>query len=182
MDSFDGSAARVLETRTLFEIASTIGMPLALDETTKNRTFGQYARILVDLEFSQRIFDEILVEREGYAFKLSVVYEQLPEFCHHCHVIGHNVLICKWLHPPKKHPAVTEKDDNLKVVTAGKQPASEVPEVDIEQPTTDDIVTSTPNSSVAGRQKEVPAKDEVQNLVSHETHADLVQQLSVENN
>ncbi|PNX66094.1 putative NBS resistance protein, partial [Trifolium pratense] len=44
--------------RTLFEIASAIGIPLALDEATKNRTIGHYARLLVDLDLSNRIFDE----------------------------------------------------------------------------------------------------------------------------
>ncbi|GAU25372.1 hypothetical protein TSUD_70250 [Trifolium subterraneum] len=49
-------------------------------------------------------------------------------------------------------------------------PTTEVPAVDNEQ-TTDEIVTPT-NSSVAGRQKEVPttAEIEVHSLVSHETH------------
>ncbi|MCI24336.1 NBS resistance protein, partial [Trifolium medium] len=176
---------------------------------------------LVDLDLSQRIFDEILVEREGYAFKLSVVYERLPEFCHHCHVVGHNVSICKWLHPPRveqkidikkkelheinkkivkqeyvaraiaqsevllqqKHPVVTQKDDNLKVVAEGKKLATEVPEVDNEHATTDEIVTPTPKSSTAVRQKEVSATTEieVQNLTS-QTHAEPVHQQFVENN
>jgi hypothetical protein len=99
--------------RTLFEIASAIGMPLALDEATKNRTSCQYARILVDLDLSQRIFYDILVEREGYTFKLSVVYERLPEFCHHCHVVGHNVSICKWLYPPKVELKIDIKKNEL---------------------------------------------------------------------
>ncbi|MCI03028.1 hypothetical protein A2U01_0024062, partial [Trifolium medium] len=61
---------------------------------------------------------------------------------------------------------------------------SEVLKVDNEESTTDDIVTPTANSSVAGRHKEVPAENEieVQNLVSQETHAEPVQQLYVENN
>ncbi|MCI35272.1 hypothetical protein A2U01_0056493, partial [Trifolium medium] len=81
----------------------------------------------------------------------------------------------------QKHPEVTKKDDNLKVVVEGKQPATEV---DNEQAMTDDIVTPTPNSSISRRHKQVPGTDEieVQNLVSQKTHAEPVQQLSVENN
>jgi hypothetical protein len=47
--------------RTLFEIASAIGTPLSLDEATKTRAFGHYARILVDMDLSRHIFDEILL-------------------------------------------------------------------------------------------------------------------------
>jgi hypothetical protein len=64
--------------RTLFEIVSALGTRLGLDDFTKNRTFGHYARILVDNDLSRRLFDEIMV-----------VYERLLEFCPHCQVIGH---------------------------------------------------------------------------------------------
>ncbi|PNY02668.1 NADPH quinone oxidoreductase, partial [Trifolium pratense] len=77
---------------TLFEIASAIATPLALDKATLNRTFGHYACILVDIDLLERLFDVILVEREGYAFNLAVVYKRLPDFCYHCHVIEHDIL------------------------------------------------------------------------------------------
>ncbi|PNX74572.1 defensin-like protein [Trifolium pratense] len=47
----------------LFEIANAVGTPLVLDESTKNRTFGHYARVLVDMDLSCLVFDEIMVER-----------------------------------------------------------------------------------------------------------------------
>jgi hypothetical protein len=90
--------------RTLFEIVSAIGMPLSLDETTQHRAFGHYARILVDVDLSRRLFDEIVVEHEGYTFKLAVVYERLPSFCSHCQVIGHMIASCNWIHSQKKQP------------------------------------------------------------------------------
>ncbi|GAU29995.1 hypothetical protein TSUD_160800 [Trifolium subterraneum] len=71
----------------------------------------------------------------------------------------------------KKH-LVTKNDGNFKVVAADEQLTIEVPTIDIEQ-ATDDIVTPT-NSSVDGRQHEVPttAEIEVQSLVSQETHVE----------
>ncbi|CAJ2668561.1 unnamed protein product [Trifolium pratense] len=89
-----------------------------LDEATKNRTFGHYARVLIDIDLSKRLFDEIMVEREGYAFHVEVVYEKLPEYCNHCHLIGHSVNSCNKLHPkapiigkgrPKKGLAVQQQ-------------------------------------------------------------------------
>ncbi|MCI82722.1 hypothetical protein A2U01_0103996, partial [Trifolium medium] len=32
-----------------------------------------------------------MVEREGFALKIVVVYEWLPEFCPHCQIIVHNI-------------------------------------------------------------------------------------------
>jgi hypothetical protein len=85
--------------RTLKEIATAVGTPISIDGPTRNRAFGHYARILVDIDLSERVYDEILVEREGFAFKVEVQYERRPLFCHHCYVIGHNVTNCKWLNP-----------------------------------------------------------------------------------
>ncbi|KAK2357831.1 hypothetical protein QL285_095068 [Trifolium repens] len=105
---------------TLFEIASAIGTPLSLDEATKARAFGHYARILVDMDLSRHVFDEIVVEREGYSFKLAVVYERLPAFCMHCGIIGHSVQDCNWLKPSEA------KVDNRakKIITIKKEAAN----------------------------------------------------------
>ena len=85
--------------RTLKEITSVVGTPISLDGPTRNRAFRHYARILVDIYLSNRAYDEILVEREGFSFKVEVQYERRPLFSHHCYVIGHNVTTCKWLNP-----------------------------------------------------------------------------------
>ncbi|KEH17480.1 DUF4283 domain protein [Medicago truncatula] len=59
--------------RTLKEIASAVGTPISIDGPTRNRAFGHYARILVDIDLSKRVYDEILVEREGFTFNVEVV-------------------------------------------------------------------------------------------------------------
>ena len=50
--------------QTLWEIASAVGTPLVIDNATSKRLFRHYARILVDMDFSRKIFHEIVVERE----------------------------------------------------------------------------------------------------------------------
>jgi len=88
--------------RTLREIASAVGTPLVLDNATLKRLFGHYARILVDTDFSKKIFHEILVEREGGSYPVEVVYERIPDFCSHCQIFGHDVTNCCWLYPRKE--------------------------------------------------------------------------------
>ncbi|KEH41033.1 DUF4283 domain protein [Medicago truncatula] len=69
--------------QTLREIASAVGTPLVIDNSSSKRLFGHYARILVDMDFSRKIFHEIVVEREGYAFPIFVAYKWMPDFCSH---------------------------------------------------------------------------------------------------
>lgn len=44
---------------------------------------------------SRQLFDPVIVEREGYAFYVSVQYERKPPFCSHCKFIGHTIQQCK---------------------------------------------------------------------------------------
>ncbi|XP_045791366.1 uncharacterized protein LOC123886072 [Trifolium pratense] len=80
---------------TLFSIAFGIGTPLSLDEATKQRTMGHFARILVDVNLAEELHYQILVEREGYAFFVDIDYENLPYFCEHCCCIGHSIDKCR---------------------------------------------------------------------------------------
>jgi hypothetical protein len=68
--------------RTLMEIFGAIGTPLIIDAATKKRSFDHYARILVDVDFSRRLFYEIMVERGSFAFPVEVEYKWLPDFSH----------------------------------------------------------------------------------------------------
>jgi hypothetical protein len=88
--------------RTLREIASAVGTPLLIDKATTKRLFGHYARILVDMDLSRKIFHEIVVEREGFAFTLAVSYEWMSYFCTHCQSIGHDVTACRRLYLRKE--------------------------------------------------------------------------------
>lgn len=79
----------------LFSIARGIGIPLLLDDAILNRSFGQYARVLVDVDLMHDLRDQILFERAGYAFFVDVVYERLPSFCSSCKIVGHSFESCK---------------------------------------------------------------------------------------
>ena len=101
---------------TLREIASAVGTPLLIENATTKRLFGHYARILVDMDLSRKLFHEIVVEREGFAFTLEVAYERLSDFCTHCQAIGHNVTACRRLYPLKETNVAKEK------IAQGKKP------------------------------------------------------------
>ncbi|KAI5430833.1 hypothetical protein KIW84_035095 [Lathyrus oleraceus] len=71
-----------------------MGVPIAIDEATRSRLFGHYAKLLVNVDLEPDLQKELLVEREGFAFVIQIVYEKIPEFCHSCQVIGHFVHEC----------------------------------------------------------------------------------------
>ncbi|XP_019447270.1 PREDICTED: uncharacterized protein LOC109350495 [Lupinus angustifolius] len=75
--------------RIIFSIAGGIGAPISLDDATNNRAFGHFARVLVDMDLKSELPNQILVEREGYAFFVELEYEKLPQFCTGCQTIGH---------------------------------------------------------------------------------------------
>lgn len=107
---------------TLFEIASVIGILLTFDVATQNKAFGHSAPILVDKDLSRRIFYEIMVEQDRYAFKVEVVYEKFPELCYHWISIGHNISTCHWLQQKKEAVKV---DHGKKPLIPGR-PSSEI--------------------------------------------------------
>ncbi|GAU16831.1 hypothetical protein TSUD_367780 [Trifolium subterraneum] len=94
-----GLAQEYWRPKILFPIVSSIGIPICTDSYTNKpmleRTFGHYARVLVDVNLVQEPRHRILVERKGFAFFVDIEYENLPDFCDHCKFIGHRVEICK---------------------------------------------------------------------------------------
>lgn len=81
--------------KLLFEIVGGLSTPISLDESTRNRVLGHFARVLVDIYLTAKLHDEILVERYGFAFLLGIEYEKLPFFCSFCQAIGHSLSNCK---------------------------------------------------------------------------------------
>ncbi|XP_019460146.1 PREDICTED: uncharacterized protein LOC109359906 [Lupinus angustifolius] len=74
---------------SLWSSIGGIGAPISLDDATNNRAFGHFARVLVDMDLKSELPNQILVEREGYAFFVELEYEKLPQFCTGCQTIGH---------------------------------------------------------------------------------------------
>jgi hypothetical protein len=94
-----GLAQEYWRPKIIFTIASSIGTPICTDAIVAKpmfeRTFGQYARVLVDMDVSQPIRSKVLVERTGFAFFVDLDYENLPPFCSHCKMVGHFLEVCK---------------------------------------------------------------------------------------
>lgn len=117
--------------RYSFAIAVDIGAPIVLDEATNKKMFGHFARVLVDVDLSGSLREQILVEREGFSFFVGIEYENMSFFCSICQIIGHSIDKCrsqpsfdakaqefpkdkKIIHLPRKHVQnyVPKKSEN----------------------------------------------------------------------
>jgi hypothetical protein len=91
--------------KILFAIASGVGTPICTDHLTNkpqfDREFGHLVRVLVDLDLKKKPIYRVLVERVGFAFFVYIEYENMPQFCHYCNVIGHDQGHCKRANPEK---------------------------------------------------------------------------------
>ncbi|CAI8594626.1 unnamed protein product [Vicia faba] len=97
----------------IFAIASCLRMTMCLDATTSKRplerSFGYFARVLVDIDLYAKIRYKLWVEREDYVFLINVEYENLPLFCSHCHNIGHSFSSCKFVKVDQEKRVFKEK-------------------------------------------------------------------------
>jgi hypothetical protein len=108
---FFGLSQEYWHKNILFAIASSIGTPICIDSVTAKpmheRTFGQFARVLVDMDLSQPLRFKVLVERKCFAFFVELEYENVPDFCNNCHVIGHHVDNCRrWNKDEMRNPDI----------------------------------------------------------------------------
>ncbi|XP_024164501.1 uncharacterized protein LOC112171573 [Rosa chinensis] len=93
--------------QTLFEIASGVGTPLKLDPRTKNCTIGLYARILVDVDFSQPPPDKLRITRaNGEVVVIGVEFESVPVICSKCGIVGHAATSCRAMVNVEADPSV----------------------------------------------------------------------------
>uniref|UniRef100_M1B956 Endonuclease/exonuclease/phosphatase n=1 Tax=Solanum tuberosum TaxID=4113 RepID=M1B956_SOLTU len=90
-------------------IASAIGVPLFVDECTTKQTRISYARILIEVNVTKAIPQQITVmDPNGGTFMQEVVLEWRPQFCDKCQKIGHQCQsgITTKEGPPKKRRPV----------------------------------------------------------------------------
>ncbi|XP_058757171.1 uncharacterized protein LOC131630409 [Vicia villosa] len=75
---------------SLNKIGSAIGSPLVTDECTTHKLRVSYARILVEVDITKKLPDEIFIkDNYGVRRKQEIEYEWRPKFCDRCQQMGH---------------------------------------------------------------------------------------------
>ncbi|KAL0352045.1 UNVERIFIED_CONTAM: hypothetical protein Scaly_1593200 [Sesamum calycinum] len=74
----------------LGKIGSRLGTPIAMDSLTTSMERVSYARILVKVDASKPLVDQVdFMLLNGVMRKQQVVYEFTPKFCTYCNRFGH---------------------------------------------------------------------------------------------
>lgn len=77
--------------KSLSSIASTIGTPLYADSCTAKQTRISFARILIEVNVTKPLPDEVeVMDPTGRFFQQPVLYDWKPNFCEKCMKIGHD--------------------------------------------------------------------------------------------
>jgi hypothetical protein len=147
---FYGLSKEYWHKNILFTIAGSLGTPICTDSITSRpmheRTLGQFARVLIDMDLSQPLRYKVLVERKGFAFFIDIEYENVPDFCSECQIIGHHIDNCKrWNNEEgiqvtkdvigKKKPLVEIKKTYVQVKETGPQQGKENEIINVEKET-----------------------------------------------
>ncbi|XP_058776921.1 uncharacterized protein LOC131651266 [Vicia villosa] len=98
--------------RCLNKIGSLLGIPLVTDECTTHKLRVSYARILVEVDITRKLIDEINIkDLEGRKLKQPIEYEWRPKFCDKCQRVGHQcgAEVQKKVWRPKPPPETKEQ-------------------------------------------------------------------------
>lgn len=61
------------------------------------KELGTFARILIDVDFSKYMPDEILIQRERFEFLIAVEYENFPHYYRQCNAVAHDISHCRFV-------------------------------------------------------------------------------------
>lgn len=100
----------------LSRIGSTLGLPICMDECTSSQNRVSYARLLIEVDLTQELRKEVIVERvTGVTFVQRVYYEWHPAFCKKCNQLGHSCAqqekqkeVRKWVPRNPTTPQITQ--------------------------------------------------------------------------
>ncbi|XP_057785686.1 uncharacterized protein LOC131003194 [Salvia miltiorrhiza] len=71
-------------------IGRFLGHPLKIDGASAGRDFGQFSRILVEIDMSLPLPNTMLIDMDEFSFHVEFVFENLPLYCGRCKITGHS--------------------------------------------------------------------------------------------
>ncbi|XP_062103589.1 uncharacterized protein LOC133814674 [Humulus lupulus] len=82
--------------KSLSALVSTIGKPMMMDKVTKEKSMVKFARVLVDVEITDRLPHSIsFINERGQLMEQAIEFEWLPTQCSCCKGLGHTASSCK---------------------------------------------------------------------------------------
>ncbi|XP_058757400.1 uncharacterized protein LOC131630653 [Vicia villosa] len=113
---------------SLNKIGSALGTPLVTDECTNHKLTVSYSRILVEVDITKKLPNEITIkDSRGQKKKQVVEYEWRPKYCDMCQQVGHQCAekprVKQW---KPKMPEEKKSEPIIELMHTPKEPSIEV--------------------------------------------------------
>lgn len=79
----------------IMALAAALRTPIRIDTPSLDRCFGNYVKVLVEVDLSQALESKIQLETPVGDIWIEASYEDLPVFCHSCLVVSHTTENCR---------------------------------------------------------------------------------------
>ncbi|XP_057770279.1 uncharacterized protein LOC130990091 [Salvia miltiorrhiza] len=102
-------------------IGRYIGHPIKIDGASARRDFGQFARLLIELDMSKSFPTTLLIDNDTFSFYVEFTYENLPFYCSKCKLTGHPTEKCRKISVKKVVEDDVQDRNQQPLVKNGKQ-------------------------------------------------------------
>ncbi|KAL0295662.1 UNVERIFIED_CONTAM: hypothetical protein Scaly_3093900 [Sesamum calycinum] len=92
--SFPELPAHLFHKDAIFSIASIVGTPLQMADSTYNQSKLSQARVCIEIDLLKPILEEFDIQIQDRKIVQKIEYEQIPRYCSLCKHVGHQALEC----------------------------------------------------------------------------------------
>ena len=92
---FQGLPAHLFTPKALQSLATAVGTFIRLDPGVAVFNRQGYAQVCVEVDLLEPLHHTILIHNGDENFSQPVIFEQLPQFCTRCTILGHTLQTCR---------------------------------------------------------------------------------------
>ncbi|KAL0307651.1 UNVERIFIED_CONTAM: hypothetical protein Sangu_3017500 [Sesamum angustifolium] len=92
--SFPELPAHLFHKDAIFSIASIVGTPLQMADSTYNQSKLSRARVCIEIDLLKPLLEEFDIQIQDRKIVQKIEYEQIPRYCSLCKHVGHHDLEC----------------------------------------------------------------------------------------
>ena len=90
-----GIGYEFMHSSVILSLATAFGRPIRIDTDSLDRCFGNYVRVLVEVDLAQPLETSVMLESPSLSLTVDGSFEKLPAFCSSCVAIGHSTMECQ---------------------------------------------------------------------------------------
>ncbi|KAL0356485.1 UNVERIFIED_CONTAM: hypothetical protein Scaly_1334200 [Sesamum calycinum] len=92
--NFSELPAHLFYKDAIFSIASIVGTPLQMADSTYNQSKFSWARVCIEIDLLKPLLEDFDIQIEDRKIIQKIEYEKIPHYCSLCKHVGHQALEC----------------------------------------------------------------------------------------